>query len=61
MERLKRIADKVANRYFTWVIKDEADKVGEGVMQKVMRYALSSNSSWWRTRIRRDIFINFPT
>lgn len=43
MERLKRIADKLESLgYFTWIIKDEADKVGEGVMQKVMRYALSS-------------------
>jgi hypothetical protein len=43
MDRLKRIADKLEQLgYYTYIIKEQPDRLGEGVVQKVMRYALSS-------------------
>lgn len=43
LERLKRIAAQLeAMGYFTYIIKEQADRAGEGVIQKVLRYALSS-------------------
>jgi hypothetical protein len=42
LERLHRIASKLQELgYFTYIIKEQPDKVGESVIQKVMRYALS--------------------
>jgi hypothetical protein len=41
LELLKRIADRLQQRgYFTHIIKEQPDKLGESVIQKVMRYAL---------------------
>jgi hypothetical protein len=41
--RLKRIASKLQELgYYTYIIKEQQDKPGESVIQKVMRYALSS-------------------
>ncbi len=41
--RLKRIASKLEELgYYTYIIKEQPDKAGESVIQKVMRYALSS-------------------
>ena len=43
LERLKRIEAKLQELgYFTYIIKEQPDKTGESVIQKVMRYALSS-------------------
>jgi hypothetical protein len=43
MDRLKSIASRLQELgYHTYVIKDQPDKDGEGVIQKVLRYALSS-------------------
>ena len=43
LDRLKRIESKLQNLgYPTYIIKEQPDKAGEGVIQKVMRYALSS-------------------
>jgi hypothetical protein len=43
LDRLKRIESKLQDLgYYTYIIKEQPDKVGEGVVQKVMRYALSS-------------------
>ena len=43
LDRLKRIAAKLQERgYYTYIIKEQPDKAGESVIQKVMRYALSS-------------------
>lgn len=43
LERLKRIEDKLQELgYYTYIIKEQPDKAGESVVQKVMRYALSS-------------------
>jgi hypothetical protein len=43
LDRLKRIAFKLQELgYYTYIIKEQPDKTGESVMQKVMRYALSS-------------------
>lgn len=43
LDRLKGIAGKLEELgYFTYIIKDQPDRLGEGVIQKVMRYALSS-------------------
>jgi len=43
LDRLKRIASKLQELgYFTYIIKEQPDKAGESVIQKVMRYALSS-------------------
>ncbi len=43
LDRLRRIAAKLqALGYYTYIIKEQPDKVGESVIQKVMRYALSS-------------------
>jgi hypothetical protein len=43
MERLKRIETRLQDLgYYTYIIKEQADKAGESVVQKVMRYALSS-------------------
>lgn len=43
LERLKRIETRLQELgYFTYIIKDQPDKAGESVIQKVMRYALSS-------------------
>jgi hypothetical protein len=40
---LKRIAARLEDLgYFTYIIKEQPDKAGEGVIQKVMRYALVS-------------------
>jgi len=43
LDRLKRIASKLQELgYYTYIIKEQPDKAGESVVQKVMRYALSS-------------------
>jgi hypothetical protein len=43
LDLLKRIAAHLEDLgYFTYIIKEQPDKVGEGIIQKVMRYALSS-------------------
>lgn len=43
LERLKRIETRLQELgYFTYIIKEQPDKAGESVIQKVMRYALSS-------------------
>lgn len=43
LDRLKRIALKLQELgYYTYIIKEQPDKAGESVIQKVMRYALSS-------------------
>lgn len=43
LDRLKRIASKLEEiGYYTYIIKEQPDKAGESVIQKVMRYALSS-------------------
>ncbi len=43
LDLLKRIASKLNELgYFTYIIKEERDKIGEAVIQKVMRYALNS-------------------
>jgi hypothetical protein len=43
LETLKRIAAKLQELgYYTYIIKEQPDKAGESVIQKVMRYALSS-------------------
>ena len=43
LDRLKQIAAKLEKLgYFTYIIKEQPDRLGEGVIQKVMRYALSS-------------------
>ena len=43
LERLRRIASKLeALGYYTYIIKEQPDRPGESVVQKVMRYALSS-------------------
>jgi hypothetical protein len=42
-DRLKRIETKLHELgYYTYIIKEQPDKPGESVVQKVMRYALSS-------------------
>ncbi len=43
LDRLKRIETKLHELgYYTYIIKEQPDKPGESVVQKVMRYALSS-------------------
>lgn len=43
LDRLKRIESKLQDLgYYTYIIKEQPDKAGESVVQKVMRYALSS-------------------
>jgi hypothetical protein len=43
LDRLKRIASKLEELgYCPYIIKEQPDRAGEGVIQKVMRYALSS-------------------
>ena len=43
LDRLKRIAAKLEELgYYTYIIKEQPDRHGESVVQKVMRYALSS-------------------
>jgi len=43
LERLKRIESKLQDLgYYTYIIKEQPDKAGESIVQKVMRYALSS-------------------
>lgn len=43
LDRLKRIESKLQELgYYTYIIKEQPDKAGESVVQKVMRYALSS-------------------
>ena len=43
LERLKRMETRLQELgYFTYIIKEQPDKGGESVIQKVMRYALSS-------------------
>jgi hypothetical protein len=41
--RLKRIASKLEELgYYIYIIKEEPDRLGESIVQKVLRYALSS-------------------
>jgi hypothetical protein len=43
LDRLQRIASRLQDLgYFTYIIKEQPDRASEGVIQKVMRYALSS-------------------
>lgn len=43
LDRLQRIASRLQELgYYTYIIKDQPDKPGEGLIQKVLRYALSS-------------------
>jgi len=43
LDRLKRIASRLEELgYYTYIIKEEPDRFGESVVQKVLRYALSS-------------------
>lgn len=43
LDRLKRIAAKLEELgYYTYIIKEEPDKAGESIIQKVLRYALSA-------------------
>jgi len=43
LDRLKRIESKLQDLgYYTYIIKEQPEKTGESVIQKVMRYALSS-------------------
>jgi hypothetical protein len=43
MERLKRIEARLQELgYFTYIIKEQPDRAGESIIQKVMRFALSS-------------------
>jgi hypothetical protein len=43
LDRLKRIASRLEDLgYYTYIIKEQPDRLGESVVQKVMRYALSS-------------------
>jgi len=43
LERLKRIAEELEEQgYYAYIIKEQPDKIGESVIQKVLRYALSS-------------------
>lgn len=43
LERLTRIADRLQELgYYTYIIKEQPDKFGESIIQKVLRYALSS-------------------
>jgi hypothetical protein len=43
LDLLRRIALRLQELgYFTYIIKDQPDRPGEGVVQKVLRYALSS-------------------
>lgn len=43
LDRLKRIESKLQELgYYTYIIKEQPDRIGEGVAQKVMRHALSS-------------------
>jgi len=43
LDRLQRIASRLQELgYYTYIIKDQPDKPGEGLVQKVLRYALSS-------------------
>ena len=43
LDRLKRIESKLQELgYHTYIIKEQPDRAGESVVQKVMRYALSS-------------------
>lgn len=43
LDRLKRIASRLQDLgYYTYIIREQPDKAGESVVQKVMRYALSS-------------------
>lgn len=43
LDTLKRISAKLQDLgYFTYIIKEQPDKLGESIIQKVMRYALSS-------------------
>lgn len=43
LARLKRIASKLEQLgYYTYIIKEQPDRAGESIVQKVLRYALSS-------------------
>lgn len=43
LDRLKAIASKLDELgYYTYIIKEQPDRLGESVIQKVLRYALSS-------------------
>jgi hypothetical protein len=42
LDRLKRIASRLEDLgYYSYIIKEQPDRLGESVVQKVMRYALS--------------------
>ena len=52
LDKLKRIASKLRDLgYYTYIIKEQRDRAGESVVQKVMRYALSSCSLKTRKRL----------
>jgi hypothetical protein len=43
LARLKRIQSKLDELgYYTYIVKEQPDRAGEGIIQKVMRHALSS-------------------
>lgn len=43
LDKLTQIAEKLESiGYFAYIIKEQPDRYGEGVIQKVLRYALSS-------------------
>lgn len=43
LERLKNVAAELEQLgYYTYIIKDQPDKIGESIIQKVLRFALSS-------------------
>lgn len=43
LERLKNIATELEQLgYYTYIIKEQPDKIGESIIQKVLRFALSS-------------------
>lgn len=43
LDRLKQIEQRLQELgYFTYIIKEQPDRLGEGIVQKVLRYALSS-------------------
>lgn len=43
LDRLKKIAAKLEELgYYTYIIKEQPDKAGESIIQKVLRFALSS-------------------
>ncbi len=43
LDRLKSIASRLEDLgYYTYIIKEQPDRLGESVVQKVLRYAISS-------------------